>query len=51
MLITIKLQCSQSLIIIEAKLMELLLGIIIPTTENAACYSGQNVMKPGEGTI
>ena len=36
MLITIKLECLRSLVMIEAKLGKLLPGVIILTTENTA---------------
>ena len=51
MLITIKPECSQSLVIIEAKLGELLPSMIIPTAENTACCDRRNVMKLGENTV
>ena len=47
-MITIKLECSQGFIMIDAKLMELLLGIIFPTAKNRACRSGRNVTKLAE---
>ena len=51
MLITIKLECSQSLGKIEAKLGKLLPGMIILIAENTACYGWRNVKKLEEDTV
>ena len=51
MIITIRLDCSESIVMIGAKLRELLPGMIIQTAPNRACCDGRNATKLGENTV